>query len=242
MTYRQPFRGDYRITQRYGEHIDGVTVGPAHTGIDYACPLGTQILASEAGTVMACGWDSTGFGYRVIIKHGDGRATMYAHLSKVMVTLYELVAQGDPIGLSGYSGNVFPEGPAGAHLHFEARKKWNDYKSHFDPMDLPLMNFADATTGKPEGTSQNLAGTSQKLKNADAFQPGVLAIVAPDGAKVFRPDWTILPYGFPMGTKVHYTGRTAERNGYTYMEVYEDPPKRWVAVHDHRTQIIDEEK
>ena len=240
MTYRQPFRGDFRISQRYGDYIEGVTVGTIHTGIDYACPLNTPILASEAGTVMACGWDNTGYGYRVILKHGDGRATLYAHLNKVCVTLYELVAQGDQIGLSGSSGKS-----TGPHLHFEARRKWNDYKAHFDPMTLPLQNFADfaeETAANPEETQQNPAPTSQKLKGADAFQAGsLLKITAPLGAKAFFSDVFEVFEPLPQWTELYYTGKTAKHNGYTYMQVVPMQRPRWIAVHDNDTQIIDEE-
>ena len=56
MNYRQPFDGSYPITQGYGD----TDTSAFHTGIDYACPTGTPILASEAGTVMFAGWDNTG--------------------------------------------------------------------------------------------------------------------------------------------------------------------------------------
>lgn len=228
MVYRQPFRGDYPITQQYGEVIDGVTYqGKPHTGIDYGIPEGTPILASADGTVMMAGESTSGYGKYVIIRHDDGNATLYAHLSRISTRMNWRVGQGDLIGYSGQTGYA-----TGPHLHFEARRRWNDYTSHFDPMQLPLVNFADAPADpvQPEPA----------LKDADAFRAGdVLTVVAPAGAKVFRPDWTIMPYGFPMGTKVHYTGRTAARNGYTYMEVYEDPPKHWVAVHNGDVQILD---
>ena len=135
MVYRQPFRGDWPITQRYGEKITSAF----HTGIDYGCPVGTEILASADGMVMAASWDDTGYGLRVIIQHTADRATVYAHLSKINVIRGEKVRQGQVIGLSGKSGNV-----TGPHLHFEARYDWAGYRSHFDPMTLPLMNMVDA--------------------------------------------------------------------------------------------------
>ena len=135
ITYRQPFKGDYLITQRYGEK----DTSAFHTGIDYACPHGTQIMASADGVVMFSGWDSTGYGKMVIIQHNDGKATLYAHLAGSGVVLRQKVQQGDIIGLSGNTGNS-----TGPHLHFEARSKWNDYKSHQDPITyLPLMSMID---------------------------------------------------------------------------------------------------
>ena len=137
--YRQPFKGDYPISQCYGELIPGVTFqNKPHTGIDYACPEGTKVLASADGVVVAAGLDVYGYGYRVIIWHDKDHATMYAHLKEVLARKDQFVKQGDVIGISGQTGYA-----TGPHLHFEARRKWNDYTSHFDPMDLPLKNFSD---------------------------------------------------------------------------------------------------
>lgn len=138
-TYRQPFTGEYPITQKYGEIIPGVTYnGKPHTGIDYACPYGTPILASSDGVVMFSGADVTGYGTMIIILHTADRATLYAHLSGTCVYLNQRVKQGEIIGYSGSSGNS-----TGAHLHFEARTKWNNWETHFDPALLPLMTVDD---------------------------------------------------------------------------------------------------
>ena len=143
ITYRQPFVGDYPITQRYGETV---TDPNGHTGIDYACPVNTPILASADGIVMKAGWDSTGYGNLVIILHAAHCSTLYAHLAECNVYDNQRVCQGDVIGWSGYTGDVVPPGIMGAHLHFEVRERWNDYKSHFDPMTLPLMSFVHTLT------------------------------------------------------------------------------------------------
>ena len=134
-TYRQPFRGSWPITQRYGEKI----TSSFHTGIDYGCPQGTEILASADGMVMMAGWDNTGYGYHVIIRHDPGHSTLYAHLNKCLLIAGTMVKQGQVIGLSGVTGTV-----TGPHLHFEARTNWADYKSHFDPMSLPLISVDDS--------------------------------------------------------------------------------------------------
>ena len=140
--YRQPFKGSFPITQKYGEVIEGVTYkGLPHTGIDYACPEGTPILASADGVVKAAKEEPNGYGKYIILEHADGKATLYAHLW-YFVQLFEgkQVKQGDLIAYSDSSGNS-----TGPHLHFEAREKWNDYKSHRDPMTfLPLMDVVDA--------------------------------------------------------------------------------------------------
>lgn len=147
MTYRQPFRGEYAITQGYG-----VTTGTdprGHTGIDYDCPIGTLILASADGTVVYAGWNEYGWGNLMIIQHEPKKSTVYAHLDRVFVKVGQTVKQSDEIGTSGWSGNVVPKGPAGRHLHFEARTDPFDINSHFDPMDLPLISMDD-NIQKPE--------------------------------------------------------------------------------------------
>lgn len=221
MQYRQPFIGEYPISQKYGETI----TSKFHTGIDYACPVTTPILASEAGQVVMSGWDKTGFGYCVIIKHEDGNATLYAHLTMVACKLGQRVARSQVIGYSGSTGNS-----TGPHLHFEARRSWNDYKSHFDPMTLPLMSVDD----KADKPVTNNHG----LKEADKLGENV-EIVCPDGAWGWSSKFDKRQTVFPQGTKLHFTGKTTERNNYTYCECYPEPIKFWVAVHDGTTQILD---
>ena len=228
MEYRQPFDGDYPITQRYGEK----DTSSFHTGIDYACPPGTPILASEDGRVVKAGWDSTGYGYMVEILHPDGNATLYAHLSRIANGIYvgAKVVQSQVIGYSGSTGNS-----TGPHLHFEARKKWADYKSHFDPMNLPLHSSIEAPVAENATTTPPV---SEKLKGASALGPDV-EIVCPAGAWGWNIDFTKRVTVFPDGTLLHYTGKTTERMGYTYCECYPEPAKYWVAVNDGTTQILD---
>lgn len=145
MAFRQPFRGGWQISQGYGEKI----TSSFHTGIDYACPVGTEILASAEGVVVFAGWDPTGYGLCVILRHKMDKATLYAHLRTVAVSRGDLVKMGQKIGTSGDSGNV-----TGPHLHFEARHKWDDYKSHFDPMTLPMMTIDDSISEKADDINE----------------------------------------------------------------------------------------
>lgn len=87
--------------------------GRWHKGVDWACPVGTAVKASCAGTVVSAGWAS-GYGYCVKINHSDGRQTRYAHLSKILVSVGDTVSQGEKIALSGNTGRS-----TGPHLHFE---------------------------------------------------------------------------------------------------------------------------
>jgi len=84
-----------------------------HTGMDIGVGYGTPVGAATPGKVVLAGWDG-GYGRCVLIDHGDGLATRYAHLSRIDVGLGEQVSRGAVIGNVGESGNA--DGP---HLHFE---------------------------------------------------------------------------------------------------------------------------
>ncbi|MCD7445055.1 transglycosylase family protein [Streptomyces lincolnensis] len=86
-----------------------------HTGVDFAVPTGTSVKAVGAGKVVTAGWAGS-FGYQVVIRHGDGRYTQYAHLSAISVKSGQTVGGGQRIGRSGSTGNS-----TGPHLHFEVR-------------------------------------------------------------------------------------------------------------------------
>lgn len=220
MHYRQPFSGDYGISQRFGETY---TNPSGHTGIDYLCPAGTPILASEAGQVFFAGWKDGGYGYCVFLKHSDGNVTIYEHLLKnVAVLVGQKVEQGDLLGFSGSTGNS-----TGPHLHFEVR---DSNGKAFDPMLLPLHSVDD--------TIGQTVTDYHRLKDADQLTEAV-EIVAPAGAWGWSPKFDKRQTVFPCGTKLHFTGKTTERLGYKYCECYPEPVKYWVAVHDGDTQILD---
>ncbi len=89
-----------------------------YNGVDLAAPTGTQILAAAEGDVLIAkgtGWNA-GYGGYVVIQHGNGSQTLYAHQSKVAVVPGQHVAQGQVIGYVGSTGKS-----TGAHLHFEIR-------------------------------------------------------------------------------------------------------------------------
>ncbi|KQX67704.1 transglycosylase family protein [Streptomyces sp. Root1310] len=86
-----------------------------HTGVDFPVPTGTTVKAVKAGEVVSAGWAGS-FGYQVVIRHGDGRYSQYAHLSAISVRDGQSVGDGQRIGRSGSTGNS-----TGPHLHFEVR-------------------------------------------------------------------------------------------------------------------------
>lgn len=89
-----------------------------HKGLDIAAPEGTDIYAAKDGKVIAAGWNTGGYGYFVMIDHGDGYATLYGHMSKVIAANGAEVKCGDLIGKVGTTGDS-----TGNHLHFEVRYK-----------------------------------------------------------------------------------------------------------------------
>ncbi|GMQ77593.1 MAG: M23 family metallopeptidase [Anaerolineae bacterium] len=85
-----------------------------HPGLDLVVDLGTTVFASAGGKVEFSGWNVNGYGYMVIIDHGGGVKTLYAHNSELLVVEGEKVEQGQPIALSGSTGNSnWP------HVHLE---------------------------------------------------------------------------------------------------------------------------
>lgn len=98
----------------------GITQGYKfyHKAIDIANKGGGSILAADSGTVVVAGWvDNAGYGNRVMVDHGNGYVTLYAHLSSVQVQAGQTVSRGNVIGQMGSTGRS-----TGTHLHFEIRK------------------------------------------------------------------------------------------------------------------------
>ncbi len=107
-TFMRPVRGG-TITSPFGNRSSGF-----HKGVDIATSIGTPIYAAASGTVTFSGWNSTGYGYLVIIDHGNGFQTYYAHCSALYVTAGTYVSQGQNICAVGSTGNS-----TGPHVHFQ---------------------------------------------------------------------------------------------------------------------------
>lgn len=112
-TWIEPVSG-YTITSPFGNR-KSPTAGAStnHKGVDMACPSGTPIYATRAGTVTTASYQAGGAGYYVSINHGDGFASIYMHMTRYVVSKGQSVAQGELIGYVGSTGIS-----TGPHLHF----------------------------------------------------------------------------------------------------------------------------
>jgi murein DD-endopeptidase MepM/ murein hydrolase activator NlpD len=97
-------------------YLSGYDYSPAtnHWGIDIAGSEGEGVFATDAGVVVYAGWNNYGYGNMIMIDHGRGWQSLYAHLSAIYVSCGQSVGQGEAIGAIGTTGNS-----SGPHLHFE---------------------------------------------------------------------------------------------------------------------------
>ena len=112
--YAWPTNDTRRITSPFGPRpAPGGIYSTNHSGADIGAAYGTNVLASKAGTVIISRWWG-GYGYCVVIQHGEGNQTRYGHMSRLLVSEGQTVSQGQVIGLVGSTGNS-----TGPHIHFE---------------------------------------------------------------------------------------------------------------------------
>lgn len=115
-TWKWPVPTNRYVSSHYGyRNIFGYR--EFHTGIDIPAPQGTPIIASNSGVVTTARYASTGYGNRVIVDHGGGYKTLYAHCNSLNVKVGDYVNQGDVIAYVGTTGMS-----TGNHLHFEIRE------------------------------------------------------------------------------------------------------------------------
>lgn len=119
-TMQWPVPSSFRVTSGYGYRTHPINgKREFHTGVDIGASYGANVTAAAKGTVIYAGYNG-GYGNCVIIEHGSGLSTLYAHNSKLVVKAGDYVEQGQvvsKIGSTGYS--------TGNHLHFEVRKNGN---------------------------------------------------------------------------------------------------------------------
>jgi murein DD-endopeptidase MepM/ murein hydrolase activator NlpD len=155
-----PLPKKFKITTPYHKPGSWWSSG-YHTGVDFACPIGTPITAVKNGTVLEASANTSwggAYGNAIIIDHGNGVHALYAHTSQMLVKKGQKVTEGQLIAKSGNTGNS-----SGPHLHFETRvSPWRYTNKDVNPKVL-LEGAAK--------TSIKAALGSAKKKNTPAPAP-----------------------------------------------------------------------
>jgi len=111
-----PCPGNFKVVSPFGMRLHPILkVWKMHTGIDIDAKTGDPNVAANGGKVIIAGWDG-GYGNTVVIDHGGGISTLYAHASKLLVKVGDIVKQGQIVSRVGMTGLA-----TGPHLHFEIR-------------------------------------------------------------------------------------------------------------------------
>ena len=132
-----PAKGSYRLSSPFGGRTDPIYGGGEfHQGQDFACDRGNPVYATGGGRVEKVDYKFNGYGNEVVINHGFGYRTRYAHLNTIKVTEGMELERGDIIGTVGSSGKS-----TGPHLHYEVM--YRDRR-------LNPMLFMDMTMSVPE--------------------------------------------------------------------------------------------
>lgn len=112
-----PSATTHLVTSPYGYRIHPVTgKSRFHAGIDIGAAYGTSVLAANAGVVIVAGYNAGGYGNYVVINHGGGYTTLYAHCSSLLVSVGQQVSRGQVIATCGSTGMS-----TGPHIHFEVQ-------------------------------------------------------------------------------------------------------------------------
>ncbi len=131
-----------------------------HNGVDYAAPMGTPVRSVGAGSVEFAG-QQNGYGNVVQIKHGNGRSTLYAHLSRIDVKAGQRIEQGQRVGAVGATGWA-----TGPHLHFEFRVNGQ----HQDPLRVAKASETVTLAPSQQGEFKQVAQSLQsQLEVADTL-------------------------------------------------------------------------
>lgn len=122
-----PSKASTRVTSKFGNRLHPILKKyKLHTGIDIGAAMGSDILAANDGKVIKAAYNAGGYGYYIMIDHGGGIVTLYAHSSKLLVKVGDIVTRGQVIAKVGSTGMS-----TGAHLHFEVRVNGN----YVDPLN-----------------------------------------------------------------------------------------------------------
>ncbi|MEY3538775.1 MAG: hypothetical protein RL188_192 [Bacteroidota bacterium] len=141
-----------RVASGFGYRIDPLYKDfRLHPGLDFSAPTGTPIYATSDGVVQTAGFNTDGYGNKVVINHGYGFQTLYAHMVRVKAKVGQSVKRGEVIGYVGSTGKS-----TGSHLHYEVIKRG----AKVDPV---YYFFNDLTPAQFDRLLKEAAANKQSL-------------------------------------------------------------------------------
>lgn len=141
-----------RVASGFGYRIDPLYKDfRLHAGLDFSAPTGTPIYATSDGVVQAAGFNTDGYGNKVVINHGYGFQTLYGHMVRVKAKVGQSVKRGEVIGYVGSTGKS-----TGSHLHYEVIKRG----AKVDPV---YYFFNDLTPAQFDRLLKEAAANKQSL-------------------------------------------------------------------------------
>jgi murein DD-endopeptidase MepM/ murein hydrolase activator NlpD len=141
-----------RVASGFGYRIDPVYKDfRLHAGLDFSAPTGTPIYATSDGVVQIAGFNTDGYGNKVVINHGYGFQTLYAHMIRIKARVGQSVKRGEVIGYVGSTGKS-----TGSHLHYEVIKRG----AKVDPV---YYFFNDLTPAQFDRLLKEAAANKQSL-------------------------------------------------------------------------------
>ena len=156
-----PDPSTYRMSSQFGTRVDPITHEyRTHSGCDFACPPGNPIYVTGNGTVESVSFDLFGYGNCVVVDHGFGYKTRYAHMRTIYVTEGMKLKRGECLGESGNSGRS-----TGPHLHYEVLYKGSAVNptNYFD-MEMSVDEFKNMVKKAEEESPNVIIRPGQRVK------------------------------------------------------------------------------
>ena len=157
-----PKKGSYRISSPFGRRVDPVYGGGEfHHGLDFATDKGNPVYATGDGVVEKAECKFSGYGNEVVINHGYGYKTRYAHLSIIDVGVGMKVTRGERIGAVGNSGKS-----TGPHLHYEVVYKGNTVNPmKYMDLSMPVEEYQSMISTRVDEQPRDKRSSTSELLN-----------------------------------------------------------------------------
>ena len=141
-----------RVASGYGYRIDPIYKDRRlHAGLDFTAPIGTPIYAAADGVIKDAGFNTGGYGNRVVVNHGFGYETLYAHMVRIKARVGARIKRGEVIGYVGSTGKS-----TGPHLHYEVHKNGT-------PLDPIYFFYNDLTPAQFDRILKLAAASNQSF-------------------------------------------------------------------------------